>query len=221
MERFTLADEQPEGRLADFVKRVWEGLVPSSGECVSVQGELIRVPGRLLGELFRNGFSNYYDSDRPRTESHYGGWLEFALGVVLENQGDANTDADLGLLRDARAHLDADYARELRIRHLQGRFDDDLLTPEEDAEFTQLERGNALIAWEATLTRLERCAANWVLTHPLLVDRKGAPVKEGGVADVRHLFSPPPPPPKCPLCGGRGWTQADEKRFPERCACVR
>lgn len=41
---------------------LWQLLVPSSGPCATVQGEVIRITGRVLDELRRNGGGNW-DSD--------------------------------------------------------------------------------------------------------------------------------------------------------------
>lgn len=38
---------------------LWELLVPSSGPCATVQGEVIRITGRISDELYRNGGGNW------------------------------------------------------------------------------------------------------------------------------------------------------------------
>lgn len=38
---------------------LWEFLVPSSGRCITMQGEVIRVTGRIDGEINRNGGANW------------------------------------------------------------------------------------------------------------------------------------------------------------------
>lgn len=38
---------------------LWNLLVPSSGACKTVQGEVIRASGRIAGEWFRNGGANW------------------------------------------------------------------------------------------------------------------------------------------------------------------
>jgi hypothetical protein len=40
---------------------LWERLVPRSGQADTVQGELIRVTGRLTDEAHRNGNTNWDD----------------------------------------------------------------------------------------------------------------------------------------------------------------
>jgi hypothetical protein len=41
---------------------LWDYLVPSSGKCATVQGEVIRITGRIGDEIYRNGGLNW-DSD--------------------------------------------------------------------------------------------------------------------------------------------------------------
>lgn len=40
-------------------EELWELLVPSKGAAATVQGEVIRIPGRIADELFRNGGANW------------------------------------------------------------------------------------------------------------------------------------------------------------------
>lgn len=40
-------------------EELWELLVPSRGAAATVQGEVIRIPGRLSDELYRNGGANW------------------------------------------------------------------------------------------------------------------------------------------------------------------
>lgn len=44
--------------------KLWDELVPPSGPCASVQGELIRCIGRLTDEAYRNGNMNFDDGYR-------------------------------------------------------------------------------------------------------------------------------------------------------------
>lgn len=213
--------EGPEAeRLKAFVKLMWERVVPRTGTCSSVQGELIRVVDRLTGEYYRNGFSNYYERGATPTTSRYGQWLLFVLDTLLKNAGEANSAAELEPLALARGWLAGDYARALRERELNAILDERDQTDAEVEELERLETHPEAIIWEPLLFRSERCAANWCVANPVLVDVQGKPVQEGGVSDVRHLLNPPPPPPKCPRCGGKGFVQKDERSFPERCACT-
>jgi hypothetical protein len=43
-------------------QQLWELLIPSSGAAHTVQGEVVRIAGRISGELYRNGGGNW-DSD--------------------------------------------------------------------------------------------------------------------------------------------------------------
>lgn len=224
MNRFELHEEfsaEPEGRLRAFIDTLWKRLVPSNGECVSVQGELVRVNGRLTSELFRNGMCNYYGSGTEEEESLYVGWAVFLLDTLIENEGEANRADELAPLVVARGLISADCARERHLSELVALREEETITEAQQRELDALEDGKSLIDWEPLLNRAERCAANWCLANPLLFDRKGMPVEEGGVRDVSHLFEPPPPAPKCPLCGGRGFVQKDERSFPELCGCKR
>ena len=49
MKRFE-RDEQGSDRLREFHSKMWKALVPPSGECASVQGELVRAVERLTDE---------------------------------------------------------------------------------------------------------------------------------------------------------------------------
>jgi hypothetical protein len=51
------------GRYAEYW-RLWDDLVPESGQADTVQGELVRAIGRLAGELSRNGNMNWDDGFR-------------------------------------------------------------------------------------------------------------------------------------------------------------
>jgi hypothetical protein len=47
------------GRYQAEAKRLWETLVPDSGQATTVQGELIRCTARLGSESYRNGNANW------------------------------------------------------------------------------------------------------------------------------------------------------------------
>ena len=47
------------GRYAAEYQDYWDKLVPEAGRCEAVQGELIRVIGRLAVEYYRNGNMNW------------------------------------------------------------------------------------------------------------------------------------------------------------------
>lgn len=54
--------EVPPGRWQDQHAELWDLLVPSSGPCATLQGEVVRIAGRIGGELSRNGGGNW-DAD--------------------------------------------------------------------------------------------------------------------------------------------------------------
>ncbi|MCB9694361.1 MAG: ankyrin repeat domain-containing protein, partial [Alphaproteobacteria bacterium] len=47
------------GRWQDQHEELWQLLVPSHGACATVQGEVVRITGRVSGELYRNGGGNW------------------------------------------------------------------------------------------------------------------------------------------------------------------
>lgn len=49
------------GRYQDEYRQLWGKLVPESGKAETVQGEVVRVIGRLASEYYRNGNMNWDD----------------------------------------------------------------------------------------------------------------------------------------------------------------
>jgi hypothetical protein len=45
--------------------RLWESLVPSQGQADTLQGELVRIAGKLTDQAFRNGNMNW-DADHEK-----------------------------------------------------------------------------------------------------------------------------------------------------------
>ncbi|MCY1055639.1 ankyrin repeat domain-containing protein [Nannocystis sp. SCPEA4] len=84
---------------------LWDLLVPSSGACRTVQGEVIRIAGRISDEIHRNGGANW-DAD-------YRAMLQ-ALAVHASSHA-ALDDADQTALRAAIGQLpqDAEATRDL------------------------------------------------------------------------------------------------------------
>ncbi len=70
---------------------LWQLLVPSSGPAKTVQGEVIRISGRIGDELHRNGGCNW--------DTHYGAMAEALLGHVQTQA--ALTEQELHELRAA------------------------------------------------------------------------------------------------------------------------
>ncbi|MCO4748093.1 MAG: ankyrin repeat domain-containing protein [Proteobacteria bacterium] len=56
-------------RWQDQHQELWELLVPSRGACKTVQGEVIRISGRISDELFRNGGGNWDRDYRTMTNA--------------------------------------------------------------------------------------------------------------------------------------------------------
>jgi hypothetical protein len=230
MNKFDLADQGnaeenrlPSERLQAFTKALWDALVPESGACASVQGELVRARDRLEGEYYRNGMGNYFRRDEPdRTliDNYYGGLLVFLLDTMIANRGGALSEDDVAYFTEVRRDIEPQWLRGLRGNELFYKSEEEELTDAEKEELARLDEQSRGPVWEDLFNRAERCIANWCLTNTALIDRQGNPVTDRGVADVRHIFEPPPPPPRCPLCNGKGWiapTKADE--FPSVCSC--
>ncbi|AKV00430.1 hypothetical protein AKJ09_07093 [Labilithrix luteola] len=220
----------PSERLRAFTKALWNALVPASGACASVQGELIRANDRLQGEYYREGMGNYYE---PGTNANGGpqstyacaprALLVFVLDTLVENRGGGLDDDDVAFFQTTRLAVESDYRTRLRINELvyQEEIDGRELTDAEKTELERLESAEGRIPWEDVLKRAERCIANWCIANPKLVDRQGNAIEERGVADVSHIFEPPPPPPKCSRCAGRGWLPPpDRSSFPTMCSCT-
>jgi len=206
-------------RLQSFTKALWEALVPRSGECASVQGELVRANERLLTECLQNGMGNYYVEDEEIGQSSYGRLVLFILRTLVENRGGALDAEEVAYFAEIRGRLERDRALKLRIQELE--LKEEELTDEEAREIEELSgKDSERIHWVALYNRAERCIANWCIANPELIDRSGRSIEEGGVRNLDRILNPPPPPPKCPLCNGRGFIQPkDDRSFPERCSC--
>lgn len=71
-----------EGSWEEQYEELWSFLIPSSGAAKTVQGEAIRIPGRVRDELDRNGGVNWDRDYRKMLQAmpHY-----FALGTPLSD----------------------------------------------------------------------------------------------------------------------------------------
>jgi hypothetical protein len=221
MDRFDRNDE----RLAAFTRALWDALVPPSGECVSVQGELVRANGRLQNEHFRNGMCNYYSPDAPGhglADGYYPKLLVFIAKTIAANPNDANDDETVGWFTDLPTLAQSDWDKQMRIEAIAQRAEDEDRepTPSENDEMDALDDSEDRVAWEEVFERAELAIANYCRANPVLVDHAGKPIEERGVRDLRHVIDPPPPPPPCPLCNGKGWVAAkDPTEFPTMCSC--
>lgn len=61
----------PEGTWQKQHAELWELLVPSKGACATVQGEVVRIAGRIRDELFRNGGMNWDGQYTAMAEAFY------------------------------------------------------------------------------------------------------------------------------------------------------
>jgi hypothetical protein len=211
-------DEKPSSeRLQAFTEAMWKALVPPRGECVSVQGEMIRGNDRLMSELLRNGMGNYYHPDETTSENYYGQMLMLILDTLIENKNGPLSAEDVAAFTEIRRRVEPDRARALRLAQLED--SETELTPAEQQELEGLAGHPENIDFGSFFHRAERCIANWCIANPELVDRNGKPVEERGLRNVEHVFNPPPPPEKCKLCGGKGFVQPEDGGFPKRCEC--
>lgn len=81
------------GSWEDQHQQLWELLVPSSGAAATVQGEVIRISGRITDEIERNGGGNW-DADYRRMADAFLGHL---------GSGDPLPDAEMAHARDVVA----------------------------------------------------------------------------------------------------------------------
>ena len=72
-----------EGSWEEQYEELWSFLIPSSGAAKTVQGEVIRIPGRVRGELDRNGGVNW-DRDYRKMLQALPQYL--SLGIPLSDQ---------------------------------------------------------------------------------------------------------------------------------------
>ena len=77
-----------EGSWEEQYEELWSFLIPSSGAAKTVQGEVIRIPGRVRDELDRNGGANW-DRDYRKMLQALPQYL--SLGIPLSDQELAET----------------------------------------------------------------------------------------------------------------------------------
>jgi hypothetical protein len=70
-------------------EELWDLLVPSSGQASTVQGELIRISGRILDEIEGNGGANW-DADFSRMADHFVKLLKLGTPLPSEDLEEAN-----------------------------------------------------------------------------------------------------------------------------------
>jgi hypothetical protein len=210
-------------RLHAFTRTLSDALVPDSGSCVSVQGELIRANDRLQGEYFRNGLTNYFGRDEPDgtlAGNYYGELLLFVLETMIANRNQPLANDDVAYFSEIRRDVEPQWLRGLRSDELFHKGEEEDLSPAEKEELASLDAQPRGPDWESFFRRAERCIASWCLSNTALIDRQGEPVTERGVSAVMHVFHPPPAPPPCPLCNGKGWlSPKTASDFPAVCSC--
>lgn len=86
-----------QGQYQDEYRQLWKKLVPESGKAETLQGEAVRIIGRLASEYYRNGNMNW--------DSGYDAMLRF-LSNTLQTSG--NFDEDLA----GTIELDVDFIRQ-------------------------------------------------------------------------------------------------------------
>ena len=79
--------------------RLWDALVPADGQADTLQGELVRVAGKLTDQAFRNGNMNW-DTDHER--------LWRFLGRQLDDSA-TFTDGERALIREKIEEIIRDY----------------------------------------------------------------------------------------------------------------
>ena len=82
-----------EGSWEEQYEQLWSFLIPSSGAAKTVQGEVIRIPGRVRDELDRNGGVNW-DRDYRKMLQALPQYL--SLGIPLSEQELAETKELIG-----------------------------------------------------------------------------------------------------------------------------
>jgi len=159
---------------------------------------------------------NTYVDDETVSQNYYGGLAHFIIDALKENRGGALSADDVSFFVQVRARLEPDRARFLRVRDLDQA---EALSPEQLAELESLASESSM-SWEDFCNRTERCIANWCLSNPEFIDRKGRPIQEQGFGHLEQILTPPPSPPPCSMCNGRGFFQAETPTgFPKRCRC--
>src|SRR4051812_28046342 len=105
-------------RLQLFTKALFDACVPPSGECVSVQGELLRASARLQSEYFRNALYNYYwewdESEEGNPDvagTYFGALLFFVLDTLISNRNQALDAEDVAYFTMVRSAVEPDYLR--------------------------------------------------------------------------------------------------------------
>lgn len=76
-------------------EQAWTLLVPSSGSAITVQGEVVRIAGRVNDELLRNAMANW-DKEYRKMLTAMSGYLQ---------QGNALSESELAEVADIKKHI--------------------------------------------------------------------------------------------------------------------
>ena len=76
-------------------EQAWELLVPSSGSASTVQGEVVRIAGRVNDELLRNAMGNW-DKEYRKVLTAISGYLQ---------QGNSLSESELAEVADIQKHI--------------------------------------------------------------------------------------------------------------------
>ncbi len=193
MQRFERSDESTDDkpaseRLEAFTKSIWAALVPDDGECISLQGELVRANDRLCSEALRNGMMNYYAVGEPIEENYYGQLLLLLLDTMIANRGGALDGDDVAYFVELKRLVGPNRELICRLTELEAEEDLDEAGARELEQLLATEDEVEAPAWEWLYNRAQRCIANWCIANPQLIDRAGQPVTERGLRDLTRLL---------------------------------
>jgi len=76
-------------------EQAWTLLVPSSGSAITVQGEVVRIAGRVNDELLRNAIGNW-DKEYRKMLTAISGYLQ---------QGNSLSESELAEVTDIQKHI--------------------------------------------------------------------------------------------------------------------
>jgi hypothetical protein len=192
MRRFERDEEAVVGgdRLEAVTRALYAALVPPMGECVSLQGELVRANDRLITEHLQNGGLNYYDSTRTFATGYYSALLVLVLETLTANRGGALVGDDVAYFAEFLQSAGRDFVRTSRLGELEN--SETALSNAEQRELEELLAEESAVGqpdWEELYVRARRCIANWCIANPELIDRHGKPVVERGVRDLSSVFA--------------------------------
>ena len=93
-------------------KELWDLLIPSQGPAKTVQGEVIRITGKIAGELYRNGGANWDSNFKKMLDALP---EHFASGMPLDEPEMREVAELVGWLRDGKSDQGIDRLCELAV----------------------------------------------------------------------------------------------------------